>query len=178
MRLPDRLKALGAAGALLCAAVLLAPLESGTEPQLTPYYDVGGVRTWCYGETAGVPKAVYTTQECDKLLLQSVQRHWEGIKHVIPEDAPLGVHVAAISVTYNVGIRGFLYEQQAGRIVPSRLVQRLRARDWEGFCTAVGAPFQARHGVALGYKATVQGRPHRGLANRRAQEVQVCRRGL
>lgn len=178
MRLPDRLKALGAAGALLCAALLLVPLESGTEPQLTPYYDVGGVRTWCYGETAGVPKAVYTTQECDKLLLQSVQRHWDGIKHVIPEDAPMGVHVAAISVTYNVGIRGFLYEQRNGVTVPSRLVQHLRARDWEGFCTAVGAPFEARHGVAQGYKATVQGRPHRGLANRRAQEVQACRRGL
>lgn len=179
MSLRSRLIQLGAAGALLGAAVMLAPLESGRAPQLTPYADVGGVKTWCYGETAGVPKAVYTLQECDQLLLQSVHKHWVGIRHELPQDAPQSVQEAGISVAYNVGVSGFLWELNEHRQrVPSRLVLRLRARDWAGFCAAIEAPFRGTRGVAQGYKATVQGRPVRGLENRRREEARVCRRDL
>jgi hypothetical protein len=89
MSLRSRLIGLGALGFLATAGAILGPMESGPKgPQLVPYDDIGGVPTWCYGETAGAPKARYTVPECDQLLLQSVRKHWDGIKHTVPENAP------------------------------------------------------------------------------------------
>lgn len=180
MSLRNRLIALGAVGFLATAGSFLGPAESGPKgPQLTPYSDIGGVRTWCYGETAGTPKSRYTVADCDAELIRSIQKHWDGIKHVVPESAPESVKAGMLSVAYNVGVSGFLWEYDAkGRRVPSRFIKPLAGEDWEAACGAITALWQGKHGIALGYKATVKGRPVRGLENRRKAEVALCRQDL
>lgn len=180
MQLRQRLIVLGAAGFLATAGSFLGPVESGPKgPQLAPYNDIGGVPTWCYGETAGTPKPRYTVAECDLLLLQSMRKHWDGIKHVVPEKAPQSVKAGMLSVAYNVGVSGFLWELDAqGRKVPSRFRAPLAAGDWQAACRAITAPWQGKHGVALGFKATVKGKPVRGLENRRKRELAICLQDL
>jgi GH24 family phage-related lysozyme (muramidase) len=77
-------------------------------------------------------------------------------------------------VTYNTGVRGFLVD--AGK--PSRFIAPLAAGDWEAACRAISEPWKGKHGIALGYKATVKGKPVRGLENRRKHEDTVCRQDL
>lgn len=177
--LRNRLINLGASGAILGAAAFLGPIESGSRgPQLFPYADIGGVATWCYGETTGQPKARYTATECDALLLKSVQKHWAGISMYVPEDAPKSVKEAMISVAYNVGPSGWAWELRKDQKVPSRFRVALARKDWQGACAAITAPWQGTYGTAKGYKATVKGKPSRGLENRRAREAVLCRADL
>ena len=180
MSLRSRLIALGAVGFLATAGAFLGPIESGPRgPQLTPYADIGGVKTWCYGETAGRAKVRYTVPECDRQLLDSMSKHWAGIEHKVPEHAPASVKAGMLSVAYNVGVSGFLWELDAHRRrVPSRFIEPLAAGDWEAACAAIGAPWRGKHGIALGYKATVRGKPIRGLENRRKAEEALCRQDL
>lgn len=180
MSLRQRLVVLGAAGFLATAGAFLGPIESGPRgPQLTPYADIGGVPTWCYGETAGAPKPRYTVAECDQQLILSMHKHWVGIQHAVPQSAPQSVKAGMLSVAYNVGVSGFLWELDArGRRVPSRFLQPLASGDWEAACSEITAVWQGKHGVALGYKATVRGKPIRGLENRRKKEYSLCRQDL
>lgn len=179
MNLKTRLLGLGAAGFLAIAGSFLGPIESGPSgPQLKPYADMGGVKTWCYGETAGPAKAQYTVPECDAALVRSMQKHWSGISHAVPAHAPASVKASMLSVAYNVGVRGFLYEWNGSYNVTSRFVHALAKDDWAGACKAITAPWKGKHGVALGFKATVKGTPVRGLENRRKAEEAMCRQDL
>lgn len=175
MSLRTRLVNLGAAGVVLGAAVFLGPTEA---PVLKPYQDIGGVKTWCYGETLGIPKPSYTLEECDQSLIDATTRHWEGITRYVPQDAPLSVKEAMLSVAYNTGVGGWAWEKRGGKNVPSRFRESLLKGDWKGTCAAIIAPWQGAKGVAKGYKATVKGAPVRGLENRRAKEYKLCVRDL
>lgn len=168
--LRQTLLALGASAVIAGGGAFLGPIESGPKgPQLTPYKDIGGVPTWCYGETLGTPKARYTVQECNLELIRSVQRHWAGIERYVPQNAPLSVQEAMLSVAYNVGVNGWVHP----------LFTRPLARgDWQAACAAITAPWQGKHGIAKGFKATVKGKPVRGLENRRAKEYALCVRDL
>lgn len=180
MNLRSKLMALGATAALATAGAFLAPVESGKGgPQLTPYADLGGVPTWCYGETRGAPKPSYTAQECELLLLKALREHMHGIQHVVPQEAPESVQAGMLSVAYNTGVSGFLWELDASdKRVPSRFIKPLAEGRWEDACALIVAPFKGKHGIAKGYKATVKGKPVRGLENRRAKEYVLCRRDL
>lgn len=166
MSLKNRLINLGAAGVILGTAAFLGPVEA---PVLKPYQDIGGVATWCYGETLGVPKPSYTAAECDASLVAATQRHWDGIKKHVPSDAPLSVKVGMTSVAYNVGITGWIHP---------RFTRPLSVGDWRGACEAIRAPWQGKYGVAKGFKATVGGKPSKGLENRRAKEYAECVKDL
>lgn len=177
--LRERLISLGATAMLASAGMAIATAEApGGRPNLTPYDDIGGVRTWCYGETAGSPKAVYTVSECDQQLLKSVQAHWDGIKPFIPAEAPSSVKESMLMLAYNTGVAGWKWEGSGSTLRPSRLRVALAKHDWEGTCRAITAPWQGKYGVAKGYKATARGKPVRGLENRRAKEAEICRRDL
>lgn len=163
-------------GVVYNAAEFIGPKEA---LRTVPYKDIGGVTTWCYGQTVGTPKAQYTAQECAEDLLEAVQVYWDGIRQYVPEEAPESVKAAMVSVAYNVGISGWAWEFNArGQRVPSRFRVALAAGDWEATCYAIQAPWQGRHGVAQGYKATVQGKPVRGLENRRWAEYRLCMRDV
>lgn len=172
MQLRRRLIALGAVGAVLSAAAFLGPIESGPKgPQLEVYHDIGGVPTWCYGQTVGQPKARYTTQECDQDLLRAVSTYHAGVMRFVPPEAPHSVQAAMTSVAYHTGVGGWAWSRTG---VPSPFRAPLAAHDWEATCAAIIAPWEGRHGVALGYKATVNGKPVRGLENRRRAEYRLC----
>lgn len=158
-------------GVVYNAAEFIGPKEA---LRTVPYKDIGGVTTWCYGQTVGAPKARYTAQECAEDLLRTVQGYWAGIERYVPQEAPQSVKAAMVSVAYNVGVSGWAWEYVDGRKVPSRFRVALAARDWEATCHAIQAPWQGKYGVAQGYKATVQGKPVRGLENRRWAEYRFC----
>lgn len=171
-KLRAMLMAAGASGAILGAAQFLAPSEGLA---LTPYNDLGGVKTWCYGQTVGTSKAQYTEQECAADLAKTVGKYWDGISDKVPPEAPQSVKEAMISVAYNVGVGGWKWSRRG---VPSPFVGHLAARDWQGSCEAIIAPWTGRYGVAQGYKATVNGKPIRGLENRRWKEYRLCMRDV
>lgn len=164
--LRERLILLGATGAILSSAAFIGPTE---ELRTTPYRDIGGVNTWCYGQTVGHAKARYTVQECDADLARTVAMYHKGVMLHMPQEAPESVQAAFTSLAYNVGPRGWL---------DPRFLVPLREHRWEDACAAISAPWKGKHGVAKGFKATVAGKPVRGLENRRAQEAELCRQDL
>lgn len=159
--LRNRLVNLGASGAILLASAFLGPTE---ELRTVPYTDIGGVPTWCYGQTVGAPKARYTVAECDADLLRSVGAYVAGIKPYTA-GAPASVVAAMVSVQYNTQAPG---KPHALFLAP------LARKDWRAACAAITAPWRGKYGVAKGFKATVQGKPVRGLENRRAKEYTLC----
>ena len=166
----QRLILLGAAAYIAAAGHGIGMSETyGGKPDLVPYNDIGGVPTWCYGDTVGTPKARYTVQECDRLLLKRVNQVWEGISSNVPADAPDSVKEAMLSVAYNVGVTGWRH---------TLFTVPLAVRDWRAACEAIRAPWPGKYGVSQGFKATVNGRPVRGLENRRLVEYKTCIRDL
>ncbi|MNR26580.1 hypothetical protein D3C85_1438040 [compost metagenome] len=87
----------------------------------------------------------------------------------MPQEAPQSVKEAMLSVAYNVGVAGWKHPLFTGP---------LSVGDWETACAAIVAPWKGRRGVAQGFKATVQGKPVRGLENRRKKEYALCLRDL
>lgn len=162
MSLRSRLINLGATGFILTAASALGPTEA---LRLVPYDDIGGVRTWCYGQTVGIPKARYSEAECDADLLRTVGRYWTQLQPYVPTEAPASVKAAMLHVAYNTGVPGWKHPVFLGP---------LAKHDWQGACNGITALWQGKHGVAKGFKATVKGHPAKGLENRRAKEYAIC----
>ena len=162
-------------GALITSAEFIGNKE-GERREV--YLDLGGVPTWCFGQTVGTYKARYTAQECAEDLLRSTRQYHTSVMRYLPQSAPESVQAAMTSLAYNVGMYGWQWELRGGKRVPSRFMPYIQRADWEGLCAAIEAPWVGRHGVAKGFKATVQGRPVRGLENRRAGEAKLCRRDL
>ena len=164
--LRERLICLGATVAIASSAAFIGSKEGVS---LVPYADIGGVPTWCYGQTVGHKKARYTQQECDSDLLRSVRLYHQGVMLTMPSTAPQSVQAAFTSIAYHVGLSGWKHP---------RFAQPLAAGDWEAACRAITAPWKGKHGIAKGFKATVQGKPVRGLENRRAEEQKLCLQDL
>lgn len=129
----------------------------------TAYQDIVGVWTVCYGETKGVrPGDTYSKAECRAMLAREVREYWQGWRaYLTPETLSERLHAAReaayTSLAYNVGVRA------AGRSTATR---RLNAGNVAGGCEAIGWWNRAGDRVV------------RGLVNRRADEVALCRIGL
>jgi lysozyme len=143
-----------AAAAIALSLTLIKPWEGR---ELTPYYDIVGVLTWCDGETKGVPKAKYIEAECDSILAQSVQQYEAKIRPCLPADLPDPVRGAFISTAYNIG---------PGAFCASSMSRLAKAGDLRGACNALLAWNKAG------------GRVVKGLVNRRAAERALCLKGL
>ena len=127
-----------------------------------PYYDIGGVLTYCYGETKGaVINAEYTPKQCKTLLENRVAGfHKRVMSRVLPaskEKLTPKQEAALVSFAYNVGV---------GAFERSTLLKKLNAGDVRGACE------QLDRWVYVG-RTYVQ-----GLANRRKAEKQMCLSGL
>jgi GH24 family phage-related lysozyme (muramidase) len=164
--LVQRLIALGLTSAVASGAAYIATKEGVS---YVPYLDGGGVKTWCYGQTVGTAKPRYTVQECDQDLVQMYREYHKAIELYVPPDAPASVHAAFTSLAINTGKAGW---------VNTRFTVPLSKRDWLAACNAIEAPWKGKHGVARGYKATINGTPSRGLENRRRDDAAYCRGGL
>lgn len=172
MTLRSRLLRLGLPAFLAAAGAGIGVHEGLPKPVagVYPVYgDVGGVATWCYGQTGTPQKGQYSLAECDQLLAADVAARWSRIAGSIPEEAPDSVKASMLSIAYHVGVTGWKHPV---------FLKPLAAHDWRGTCTAIVAPWQGKHGIAKGFKATVKGKPHRGLENRRAEEYRECVKDL
>lgn len=135
----------------LSAAVLVKPRE-GYAP--TPYIDIVGVATYCYGDTDKPDKAHYTEAECAARLNSRLGEYLTGIQACI--HVPLEQHewAALLSWTYNVGV---------GAACRSTLVGRINA----GQPAVSWCPELDRWVYAGGKRA-------QGLVDRRAAERAMC----
>lgn len=112
---------------ILATEKLIKPWEGIS---LTPYVDMVGVKTWCWGETKGTPKAKYTRDECDSILTARVNRDYYGqIVQCSPKlpSAPISVQASMISGSYNFGVRAWCNSTAA---------RMIRAENWRGACEA------------------------------------------
>lgn len=135
----------------LAATALVQPWE-GYSP--TPYIDMVGVATYCYGDTSRPDKAVYTQQECAEKLNSRLGSYLTGVGKCIK--VPLGERqwAAVLSWTYNVGVAA---------ACNSTLVRKINA----GQPAAAWCP-ELERWVYAGSKRV------QGLANRRAAERAMC----
>jgi len=147
-------KTIGASAAAviaLAATALVQPWE-GYSP--TPYIDMVGVATYCYGDTSRPDKTVYTQQECAEKLNSRLGSYLTGVSKCIK--VPLGERqwAAVLSWTYNVGVAA---------ACNSTLVRKIN----DGQPATTWCPELDRWVYAGGKHVP-------GLANRRAAERAMC----
>lgn len=131
--------------------------------RLEAYLDLVGVPTVCYGETKGVSLGdIYTKAQCDAMFSSEVLAYRDDLRPAFTSETvanrlPLARDVAFTSLAYNVGVAGTR---------KSTAVRRLNQSDIAGACEA------------LGWWNKAGGRVVRGLVNRRAEETELCMRGV
>lgn len=122
------------------------------------YLDGGGVPTVCTGHTGpdvrmGQPKR--SNQECDRLLKVDMTKHGDGLLKCLSAGVPTPLLGGFWSFTFNVGVT---------KACGSTAVRKANAGDYQGACTELSR-WAFDNGVRV-----------QGLANRRADERQVCER--
>lgn len=176
-----RLALAGGAGVSLVAVLALAEptIKKWEGYSNDPYRDIAGIRTVCWGETAGVQNRRYSDAECQAMFRQSAIRHGAPIVACLPAAAPASVQAAFVSFGYNVGV---------GNACGSEAAKQARAGNYALACNALtnwnkvkvpkGAPWPCapskRYVSTKGERYCVWD----GLVNRRADERALCLRGL
>ncbi len=151
---PSKARLVGLVGAL-CASVLIycVPNFEGDVKVAAP--DPVGITTACHGHTGADVQLGrrYTDAECQKLLVQDLISHAEGVKRCVDITAlTQGQTAAAVSFTFNVGV---------GAFCKSTFAKKLRAHD--------------PHACAELSKWTkAGGKELPGLVKRRAAERAIC----
>lgn len=140
-----------AAGILAVAATIVAPWEG---LRTTPYKDLVGVTTVCYGSTRYVEARDYTVAECKALLQSDLATHWAGVSRCIRRPLKENEGAAVLSLAFNVGVRA---------VCNSGMVRKINeGRPAAEFCRELFKWVYAG------------GRKVRGLENRRKAEYKVC----
>ncbi|MGO2497764.1 MAG: lysozyme [Vibrio litoralis] len=151
MQISKRVMAAISAAALSIASAMIVDLE-GVE--YTPYYDVAGVLTVCYGHTGDdIEDRTYSEEECQELLDSDLTRIASLIDPNIYADISVTQRAALYSFTYNVGPTAFNN---------STLLKKLNANDMAGACS------ELHRWIYAG------GKKWKGLMNRREIEEAVC----
>lgn len=140
------------ASALTIASVMVPELEG---VRYTPYRDVAGVLTVCYGHTGKdiIPGKRYGQNECEKILSEDLQPFSRAVEQAVTVPADEYQKAALISFSYNVGISAFRR---------SSVLRYLNAGETEKACAGL------RQWIWAG------GRKWQGLVNRRDVEYEVC----
>lgn len=173
-----RALATGVAG-LAAVVVLVAPFAKKWEGlSTTPYRDIAGVWTVCYGETAA-PMRKHTVAGCDALLAASLERHSAEVLKCLPQEAPPTVKGSIALLGYNMG---------APAACGSTSAQHARAGNYVAACNALVSwnkikVRQADPWPCAPSKRYVSSKGQRycivqGLVNRRADERALCLSGL
>lgn len=148
-----------AAGGLAAVLVLAAPLIMRWEGvRYTPYQDVVGVWTVCYGHTGPdvVPGKKYTIEECKALLDEDMAEANAYVRKCIPVPMLAQVEAAITDLVFNVGPKG---------ACGSTVQRRGMANNWPGACEA------------LDMWKYAGGRVYQGLVNRRLDARYLCETG-
>lgn len=96
-------------GTAIAAMLIAVPFISGREgDKLQAYADVGGVWTWCNGETENVhPGMVATPEQCRALTQSTVGKTMGQVAALVtPPVAPESL-AAYTSFAYNIGLTAF-----------------------------------------------------------------------
>lgn len=93
-------KVTAAITALTLAAGAVAAFEG---QRTTPYYDVAGTLTVCYGHTRGVEGRKYTPAECTALLYDDLDIANRTVHRCITSPMTLWQEAALTSATFNLG---------------------------------------------------------------------------
>lgn len=141
----------GALAAITLAAAFIAPWEGR---ELTPYRDIVGVLTVCYGQTRNVEMRRYTPAECEASLRTETARHLLAVAACVNRPLQPNEWVAVGSWAFNVGI---------GAACKSTLVRKINA----------GAPPEDWCRELLKWDRA-GGKVVRGLTNRRQAEYREC----
>lgn len=129
----------------------------------TPYYDIGGVPTDCYGETQGVQMTDRPTPEqCKDMLAARIERDFgPGVDKCVKHELPVKRKAAYTSLAYNIGV---------ARFCSSSVARLENAGQPAAACEAIMKYDQVRvNGVLVESK---------GLKNRRTEERKLCIEGL
>ena len=139
------------AGAMAIALAAVAGFEGFAR---TTYPDVGGVPTYCYGETQGAEWGkTYSKEQCDEQLSRRLVEFNRGVDSCVTAALPDTRRAAFVSLAYNIGV---------GAFCKSTVVRRINAGDVAGACDA----------MLMWNK--VNGIVWRGLSERRKQERELC----
>lgn len=118
------------------------------------YPDVGGVPTYCYGETQGAEWGkTYTKEQCDEQLSKRLVQFNRAVDSCVTVPLPDTRRAALVSLSYNIG---------TGAFCKSTAVRKLNAGDVKGGCDAI-LMWNKVHGIVW-----------RGLVNRREKERLLC----
>ena len=135
-------------------AVALATVAAAEGLVTSTYPDVGGVPTYCYGETKGAEWGkTYTKAQCDEKLSLRLVEFNEGVNSCVKADLPDTRRAAFVSLSYNIGTSAFCR---------STVVRKINAGDVQGACDA----------MLMWNK--VNGVTWRGLTKRREKERMLC----
>lgn len=95
-----------AVAAMLSIAVPFVAVEEGF--QSVAYKDIGGVWTWCYGETAGPkPTGPMSKEQCGFLLKTKLRAVGIAVWYLVDTPMTNNRWAALTSFTYNVGLNAF-----------------------------------------------------------------------
>ncbi len=152
----NRLLALSGAGAVAIAGTMITDLEG---VRYTPYYDVAGVLTVCYGHTGAdiIKSKTYTADECRAMLDKDLVPFARSVERSVKVPASEYQKAALISFSYNVGVTAFEH---------SSLLRQLNAGNYSQACEGLKAWVYAGKGK--------EKKAWPGLMNRREVEREVC----
>lgn len=140
------------------AAIALVATWEGLRTKA--YLDAVKVPTVCFGETRGVKLGdQYTVQQCKDMLGNRLVEFEAGMRKCLrnPDAIPDGPYVAALSLSYNIGVGGFCRSSVRRLLDAGQIRQACDA--FRNFTRAGGMRLQ-------------------GLVNRREAERAICLKGL
>ena len=142
----------GAGAALAIAGALIGKWEG---VRYTPYRDLGGVLTVCYGHVGSdvVPGRSYTQDECDAFLKSDMAEANAAVKRCLPMPLLPQIEGALTSAVYNAGPKV---------VCGSTLQHKAMLNDWPGSCR------ELTRWKYIGRTVS------KGLENRRMDEAAVC----
>jgi lysozyme len=148
-----RTKLVGLVGAA-CAATLFNCVPKFEGVILRGYRDPIGIVTACAGHTkTAVLGRAYTVEECDKLLVEDLVAHAEGVKECIKPQLTTYQLAASVSFAFNVGVSQFC---------SSTMAKKFNAGDMKGACAELSRWVHA------------DGKELPGLVARRKVERDMC----
>jgi lysozyme len=134
--------------------VLAASLAAAYEGhRSTPYRDVTGVLTVCYGHTGGVEQRQYAPAECESLLRVDMATANQAVHRCIRVPMTPGQEAALTDAAYNIG---------PAIVCSSTLGRYANAGQWPQACAQLSKWIYAG------------GKPLPGLIKRRAAERAMC----